>query len=1347
MSLRGLKISMAVNLKQLLERFDATLRNALELHTNATKALDYSFSSRSLKQLLEEHYSKEMTDVAHIVSRIIALIFRALHSALVAFAKEKGIPIELDDTVDEWILYERGSGARLAEVVANCLIFFCALYDARSVPHLFTVEQLTYMDDIRSAAITVVKFVGLKAFGLEMPANVLRMCELEVTEDANSRILRTIFGFDKKEPATEQGSCSISEKEKRRSAFLAGCERLLKEIDAGRFDVLEMKNLSESQVTGSFVPEDLLLKLAEKLPDASKHVDVRVADTFFGLLKKLFVCCSDIDKAMRTFYSQSRSANGDGQLPNWKKYYSAAKYDKELVRIINGIGDQNIFANNPCLLERTAKDIGFLFFIAVKPTLWSVLHHCLDNRLIVPNVMKVLRQLHAIREEKLEISDGKDNAEKRQIPIVLYAVRRMLHLESMSSDDRRKNFAYLVSSLSRERRAIIKGKQESMSLSSNEDPQAVIHYGEVVERALVDGVELLRGFILPELFNQVEVSLVLEILHRCLSDLGARRTPIQWCTEVTDVDYSESTFFEDMSAPILLKLLIDIFCSNSREDKEIDSLCLKCIAALGANLACNEVLFDERTSDFILKCLNKHDWTLKYATVTWLSTSLRNPKREIPTGLYKALSEELQRNYQQIVVDFEFSATECFLRSIFELAALSPKLAVEFINQGFTVRPGEEELCRKISVALLDVVSRNHSTVEIIIGMYEVLKALLLALDAAVSPNLPIAFTESALYGFHLIQPLLVLGETVIIAYLGCEGNSSWKAESRHCVEIAERLLQAFCQISKNHMEREMIDLRRSRQQNVNINIRDPRAIPEGAQINRFSRVFMQLSQLFCSCCMITVDAKGIPDHLKVLLVTFANYQAELQEMYLGPSLDFIKTDSRAGSVVYAYANPKEQKIENSGGEEEGTTEETAANSQSREKGSSEKKRSDEDISNIEVDRSTSATNKLFEMANKSTLPETVSSLAQPGSTETTSYATCSNFAPCSSETVSGHSFFMTNVQEQAACGGSNTVSAKVLPPPRGIDDTELPKASARRVAGRRGCGPQRSSRFSKLDRRKQLREGHDARFKEDSKRYQNEFPAAAAANLVTTVSSIERHEIEYDDKRSEEKVKAGVDDEHRGMRTVKSSRNNVMNQQNGAVESNNVGGKLGNSQISMSGRNEHHMVRMKRHSEGDERDYSRRGPRNFSRNENSGQRDVEGRNGNDAVRYRRGGYGHSHHTMLGSETETKSAASDGFSLLAEVNSESFVPIRTENCTGDLLFKGMVNEVPDRGTRELVSNRLGADKRSTFENGRGRNRDSGFRNQRMQENGSRTAGGTAHYGGDNSGGGRGRKNGKKNKQN
>lgn len=55
---------------------------------------------------------------------------------------------------------------------------------------------------------------------------------------------------------------------------------------------------------------------------------------------------------------------------------------------------------------------------------------------------------------------------------------------------------------------------------------------------------------------------------------------------------------------------------------------------------------------------------------------------QVPEGLYKSLSEERQRGFEQITVDFEFAPVECFLKSIFDLAVLCTDLALDLINGG-----------------------------------------------------------------------------------------------------------------------------------------------------------------------------------------------------------------------------------------------------------------------------------------------------------------------------------------------------------------------------------------------------------------------------------------------------------------------------------------------------------------------------------------------------------------------------------------------------------------------------------------------------------------------------------------
>uniref|UniRef100_A0A0M3KF05 VHS domain-containing protein n=1 Tax=Anisakis simplex TaxID=6269 RepID=A0A0M3KF05_ANISI len=254
----------------------------------------------------------------------------------------------------------------------------------------------------------------------------------------------------------------------------------------------------------------------------------------------------------------------------------------------------------------------------------------------------------------------------------------------------------------------------------------------------------------------------------------------------------------------------------------------------------------------LLDVLNGRDWTVKYVVLSWFDECFEKPKRQIPEVLFKSISEERQHNFESICVNFDSAPVECFFRSIFELGVLSPQLANQFLDDGVSVKPADIELNVKIAMAFIDSM-RVGTPNDRLLATCDVLDKLLNVLDPSLELNPVTFYNQSTVYGLRLVASLKILGDAVILTQRDVK-----KEPSRRNRDISEKLLSVWCQRAKSHIERELIDLRRSRLRYVP-NIRDPLPIPDDVKIDRLCRVKTELAELFSIAVMISkcVDEDG----------------------------------------------------------------------------------------------------------------------------------------------------------------------------------------------------------------------------------------------------------------------------------------------------------------------------------------------------------------------------------------------------------------------------------------------------------------------------------------------------------
>uniref|UniRef100_A0A0N5B036 SpoU_methylase domain-containing protein n=1 Tax=Syphacia muris TaxID=451379 RepID=A0A0N5B036_9BILA len=683
----------------------------------------------------------------------------------------------------------------------------------------------------------------------------------------------------------------------------------------------------------------LVLKFLNCLLDVSAWNDSEAIGLYFDITRTLFHKCENFNEVLFEYFDDFIRRNN--AIPNWKGIYKP--YSSDITNILNQLGSHTQFHDDESSLLRLSRDFAWLLLLAPKPTLWLFLNHCFEVKAIVPSALKVLRHVPALCILKLN-HEGKSAVDfnKPTISIVLCVLSRMLRArkfiysrELMSDGSMGENdwdrYIYLVAALSRGRRSA--EQEEAMS---GVDEAACIRNplkDEVLSECIVTGTEILKGIVLPEIFSRRHVVPMLIMVLKLVSYYQGRRVSIiSWKCDF-DENLEESS---SVSAPFLLRLMIDLYNENLRGGGEARDLCLRILPAFGKRLEVDEVKFSLGCVKSLLSYLNGFEWSLKYAVVTWFNVAFGSPKREIPTGLYKALADDVRRDYNQIVVDFDFTLSDCFFQSLCELASLAPQLAVDIVNKGFAVKPAGDDLFIKLSYEfMLSVLRKPCLNYDKFCAFFDVAKLLLRSLDHGVRSFMPFSITESTVYGLRLIEPLVMFGNVIIIGLSFNHGvvvcSSPDRLPVEFSIEDVDKILEYFCQMVKDHLEKEVQDLRRSRLTYVPL-IKEPLDIFKDIKLDRLNRVFIQISELFFLVTMISRlyskamsfkqdgdSAVKLPGPLKILLLKVSQYQKEVMSYMDVPDLDQFDNDMRKEPVFYAYACGSEKAREREKGYREGT--------------------------------------------------------------------------------------------------------------------------------------------------------------------------------------------------------------------------------------------------------------------------------------------------------------------------------------------------------------------------------------------------------------------------------------------
>ncbi|KAE9420755.1 hypothetical protein Angca_000361, partial [Angiostrongylus cantonensis] len=350
-----------------------------------------------------------------------------------------------------------------------------------------------------------------------------------------------------------------------------------------------------------------------------------------------------------------------------------------------------------------------------------------------------------------------------------------------------------------------------------------------------------------------------------------------------------------VQTPEFLLLIVQLFMEYESKHRQAAEICHSILKALSGKLRSVDVIFDKETADFLLFSLRCYPWWVRYTICDWFTHTLSAPVQQIPAGLYKSLSLDRQEQYEQISVDFPFSPAECFFRSLFELAFFEIDVALDFLKKGIAVFPRDENLIEKIAIALVDSCEQT-SYKRNITSLAPLLSELLWMLDPSQEVRFMESLCESTYRGLRLIQHILLIATAVKLvyhkesdngrnlrSYPACESDSGM-------THAADTLLQAFCELTKVHAEKEVVNLRHSRLFQPP-DIKEDQLPPPHVNVRLDERTYAQIAVLFNVSCSLTRLIPKIPTSLKVLINCLAEYLFELQNLQVAKFLDDLPSD------------------------------------------------------------------------------------------------------------------------------------------------------------------------------------------------------------------------------------------------------------------------------------------------------------------------------------------------------------------------------------------------------------------------------------------------------------------------
>ncbi|CAD6192001.1 unnamed protein product [Caenorhabditis auriculariae] len=692
---------------------------------------------------------------------------------------------------------------------------------------------------------------------------------------------------------------ALEDRTLRTEEFLKSFEFCFKQLEKENADLKSISSFIQKPT--DFILDDndaystfqRLIDIYPQVVDGKNEVNQKA---FAKVLQKVFqMVPQDVKEKTNEKLLDWYVNEGNRHLPDLSPFVE--NFDEGLSDAINQIGDHNDIINNSARFEETREKLLWYLFASPALTIERMLLQCLDNKEIVPGVVKTMRCFPSLyRKEFVDVYEGKDDKPKPLLVFVLMHIfltqeNRWLNFEQQ------QNFSYVALSLIKKRK--IKAKDDAVSSGTTEE-------------VFLYAVDLIVHFILPNLvtfhFKPMKMEILLTILLRTFSGPLTKNTQFVWATE----SGQQGGECECVPTPELLGIVLETLIYYDQHESSISETCREIIKQVGALLNEEEVVLEEGARNFLLGRMNKSPWWLKFSVTSSLHSAMGSPKLQIPSGFYNALSLEQQEEFDEIATDSKASSAECFLRSFMELGLFDVDLAILQLRKGVATKMRDEDLMEKIALALVDSCGRPFAKKRIP-GITELLKQLILILDPSRNFKVLESWSSSTFEAIKIVEHLLLLSKAAKIAYHKYEyaDNStsspikSFDGPQDH-LAVATMLVDTFCDVCKLHLEAELEDVKTlqkafKRKTAERDSVREEQLEVEA----REQIIIVEITMLFNEACAITRLTGNAPPKLQLLLTVLVESTRKLQLSSASPFLDDLPTESVKSNTFYAFTPPQ----------------------------------------------------------------------------------------------------------------------------------------------------------------------------------------------------------------------------------------------------------------------------------------------------------------------------------------------------------------------------------------------------------------------------------------------------------
>ncbi|GMT14817.1 hypothetical protein PFISCL1PPCAC_6114 [Pristionchus fissidentatus] len=828
---------------QEIRNFEECLQDGFELYTTGKSAIEYHFGSKKLGQVFEAAFTCD-----------------ELKNECIDLADRLFFIIERDTMKHIKNQMERGLSRDEARLFVRRMGVFWQIFEMEQVNGLVNEEVKSRMHKLLSEIDQSLIHFKYKAELKNLPSDLIISLESLSVYDRSSPTPQ-VSRLSQIDSAIYKTDCdtSINDPEEQLSnEFFDHTNTIMDDLLKGEVKVENLKVIHDNdcllKTSHSTALSTRLFSVWWSLMDS---IESRVQEATLRVLRFVFLSGRYRDNMVHQFHEMY--LNEKKSLPSFTQSPLLPEGKKVITMVINDIRSHDEMQRNVEKSERVLRQFQWIALISPEEMICSLLQRCFTNRTIVAPSVKLISSLPSLSALCVS-SNG----------LIMGSLISIARSTDYSIGDERDALVYLIASLTRQK----KNGSDSPVLSS---------------------FKVFKVFVADSIAsnNENKMSVALSLLIRLFSTGETKHSLMHFATSI-----QENKYEEDVEAPHLLLFLLDLMGRSDQEgNKNLFELTKKTIKQMGSKLREDGVIFDEETSDFIQSRLSNHEWFVKVAVTQWFSSVFGDPPRQIPSGLLACLSPEQTHLFEQIIVPYEFSPVECFLRSLYEVCTWDLPFALSFLDLGVTVPPLDDNLANKLSLAIVDVSSSfDSSHWQSLLPFLPLTQRLVNVLDVSIDCRLE--RINGAIY--HSIQSqraLNVIARATKLAFLTNEGD---ELRDNHWA-----LLQLFCSIAKSHIDGEMESWRKFMRMKARDAFNGVATLPSDSSLEKVSSteyVVTQCSTLFPLVVSLTHILPKVPPCLQVLLSTVSGYLSEFYTRPVPPFLDCAPTGSVPDTTVYAYS-------------------------------------------------------------------------------------------------------------------------------------------------------------------------------------------------------------------------------------------------------------------------------------------------------------------------------------------------------------------------------------------------------------------------------------------------------------